>query len=116
MIGDRDLWQAALLMVKRYGDDAMLETAQRADQLLEDGDMAGAGVAADLLVAGRFFPACRSRQPFPELTQAAHATESGSGSGPGCQLRVRRWVVVVAVAGRVLRMCRHGIHCKLCGA
>jgi hypothetical protein len=29
-------------MVKRYGDDAMLETAARADQLLDDGDMAGA--------------------------------------------------------------------------
>ena len=34
MIDDRDVWQAALLMVKRYGDDAMLEAAERADQLL----------------------------------------------------------------------------------
>jgi hypothetical protein len=25
MIPDRDVWAAALLMVKRYGDDAMLE-------------------------------------------------------------------------------------------
>jgi len=41
MISDRDLWQAALLIVKRYGDDAMLEAAERADQLLDDGDMAG---------------------------------------------------------------------------
>jgi hypothetical protein len=41
LILDRDVWAAALLMVKRYGDDAMLEAAQRADQLLEDGDMAG---------------------------------------------------------------------------
>ena len=29
-------------MVKRYGDDAMLEAAERADQLLDEGDMAGA--------------------------------------------------------------------------
>ena len=29
-------------MVKRYGDDAMLEAAQRADQMLDEGDMAGA--------------------------------------------------------------------------
>jgi hypothetical protein len=36
MIDDRDVWQAAVLPVKRYGDDAMLEAAQRADQLLED--------------------------------------------------------------------------------
>jgi hypothetical protein len=42
MIPDRDIWTAALLMVKRYGDDAMLEAAARADQLLEDGDMVGA--------------------------------------------------------------------------
>jgi hypothetical protein len=31
-------------MVKRYGDDAMLEASQRADQLLEEGDMASAEV------------------------------------------------------------------------
>jgi hypothetical protein len=36
------VWQAALLMVKRYGDDAMLEASARADQLLDEGDMAGA--------------------------------------------------------------------------
>jgi hypothetical protein len=42
MIPERDVWQAALLIVKRYGDDAMLEAAARADQLLEEDDMAGA--------------------------------------------------------------------------
>jgi len=42
MISDRDVWAAALLMVKRYGEDAMLEAARRADKLLDDGDMAGA--------------------------------------------------------------------------
>jgi hypothetical protein len=31
-------------MVRRYGADAMLEAAARADKLLEDGDMAGASV------------------------------------------------------------------------
>ena len=30
-----------MAIVKRYGADAMLETAERADQLVEDGDMAG---------------------------------------------------------------------------
>jgi triphosphoribosyl-dephospho-CoA synthetase len=35
---------AALLIVKRYGDDAMLEASERADQLLDEGDMAGAEV------------------------------------------------------------------------
>jgi hypothetical protein len=34
MIPDRDVWAAAVLMVKRYGEDAVLEAAERADQLL----------------------------------------------------------------------------------
>jgi len=38
VISDRDIWAAALLMVKRYKADAMQESAMRADQLLEDGD------------------------------------------------------------------------------
>ena len=42
MIDDRDVWQAALLIVKRYGNDAMREAAERADQPLDEGDMAGA--------------------------------------------------------------------------
>jgi len=37
VIPDRDVWAAAVLMVKRYGDDALLEAAERADQLLERG-------------------------------------------------------------------------------
>jgi hypothetical protein len=41
VIPERDIWAAALLMVKRYGNDAMIEAAARADQLLEEGDMAG---------------------------------------------------------------------------
>jgi hypothetical protein len=42
MIRDRDVWTAALLIVKRYGEDAILEASERADQLLDEGDMAGA--------------------------------------------------------------------------
>jgi len=42
MIPDLDIWRASLLMVKRCGDDALLEAAERADQLLAEGDMAGA--------------------------------------------------------------------------
>ena len=41
LISDIDIWRAALLMVKRYGDEAMLEAAARADQLMAEGDMAG---------------------------------------------------------------------------
>jgi hypothetical protein len=42
MISETDIWRAALAMVKRYGDDAQLEAAGRADQLQEDGDWQGA--------------------------------------------------------------------------
>jgi hypothetical protein len=42
MISDRDVWQAALLMVRRYKEDAMLEASMRADQMLDEGDMAAA--------------------------------------------------------------------------
>ena len=42
VISDLDIWRAALLMVKRYGEDTMLEAAARADKLQEDGDWQGA--------------------------------------------------------------------------
>lgn len=42
MISDRDIWRSALAMVKRYQDDAMREASFRADQLLDEDDMAGA--------------------------------------------------------------------------
>ena len=42
MLPELDIWRAAQAMVKWFGADAMLEAAARADQLLEDGDMAGA--------------------------------------------------------------------------
>jgi hypothetical protein len=42
MIPDHDVWAAALLIVKRYRDDALLEASERADQPLDEGDMAGA--------------------------------------------------------------------------
>jgi hypothetical protein len=56
MIPDRDVWQAAVLLVTRYGDDAMLEAAERADQLLDEGDMAGAETWHRILNGGRVRP------------------------------------------------------------
>ena len=70
MIDDRDVWAAALLMVKRYGDDALLEASERADQLLHEGDMAGADRPAvkgcDMLTCSftpRWIGVCCMRQP-----------------------------------------------------
>lgn len=41
MIDSRDTLAAAQLMLKRYGDNAALEAAKRADQLLKAGDLEG---------------------------------------------------------------------------
>jgi hypothetical protein len=42
VIYDLDIWTAALLMLKRYKNDVMLEASERANQLLDEDDMAGA--------------------------------------------------------------------------
>ncbi len=41
MISDREIWQAAGAMVKRYGDDEATEAAKRADELFDKGDVEG---------------------------------------------------------------------------
>jgi hypothetical protein len=41
MISDRDIYAAANLMLKRYGEDAAIEAAKRADELMAAGDMDG---------------------------------------------------------------------------
>jgi len=41
MIDEIDVWRAAKLLVDRYGEAAWFEAAQRADALLEAGDIAG---------------------------------------------------------------------------
>ena len=44
MIPDIDIWRAASLMVKRYGDNAHRESAARADELAAEGDQHGAAI------------------------------------------------------------------------
>jgi hypothetical protein len=41
VIPDAEIWRAGMAMVKRYGDDAILEAAPRARQLIADGDLDG---------------------------------------------------------------------------
>ncbi len=41
MISDLDLWRAAQVMVKRYGDSAVIEAAMRADEFLDQGNLDG---------------------------------------------------------------------------
>jgi hypothetical protein len=44
VIPDIDIWRVAQLMLKRYGEDAELESAKRADELAEAGDHDGSVV------------------------------------------------------------------------
>ncbi len=44
MISDREIWQTAGVMVKRYGQDAVTEAAKRADELFDEGDVDGCAI------------------------------------------------------------------------
>jgi hypothetical protein len=44
MTHDPDIFRAAKLMIDQHGDEAALQAAQRADELLEDGDLEGSVV------------------------------------------------------------------------
>ena len=44
MIADIDTYRSAHLLIKRHGDDAPIEAAMRADELMEAGDMEGVAV------------------------------------------------------------------------
>jgi hypothetical protein len=48
VIPEIDIWRVANLMVTRYGEEAMLEAAERAHELAADGD--GAGTATWLRI------------------------------------------------------------------
>jgi hypothetical protein len=44
MTEEIDVWRAAALLVKRYGQDAPVLAAMRADQLAAEGDMEGRAI------------------------------------------------------------------------
>ena len=44
MIPEIDIWRVANLMLKRYGDEADIKSAIRAEELDEAGDWSGAAV------------------------------------------------------------------------
>jgi len=44
VISEIDIWRAAALMMKRYGDEAPIESVKRADELANAGDDAGAAI------------------------------------------------------------------------
>ena len=51
VIADIDTYRCAHLLIERYGDDAPIEAAMRADELMEAGDMEGVAVWKMILKA-----------------------------------------------------------------
>ncbi len=51
MIPDLDIYRSAAVLIREHGEDAALEAAQRADAMLERGDMEGAAVWRRILGA-----------------------------------------------------------------
>ena len=51
VIQEIDIWRVAVLMVKRYADDAEANADRRADELETEGDQAGAAVWRRVTVA-----------------------------------------------------------------
>jgi hypothetical protein len=45
VIPEIDIWRAAALMLKRYGDNALEQSSARANELTADGDHDGADMA-----------------------------------------------------------------------
>ena len=53
MIAEIDIWRVANLMLTRYGDEAVAESAKRADELAADADLAGVAVWLRVIDATR---------------------------------------------------------------
>ena len=51
MTDDKDIYQAAKLLIDRHGDNAVIHAAMRADELLEAGDLDGQAVWKRILKA-----------------------------------------------------------------
>ena len=51
MIPELDIYRAAKLLIDQHGDDAPLHAAERADQLLEEGDTEGAAIWRAIVAA-----------------------------------------------------------------
>ena len=47
MIPEIDIWRVANLMLRRYGDEADIESAIRAEELFEEGDHNDAAVRSE---------------------------------------------------------------------
>jgi hypothetical protein len=64
-VADVDIWRAAHLMMKRHGEDAAIVAAQRADEMLAQGDLEGQTVWKRIVVA---IDELNRRRPAPGET------------------------------------------------
>ena len=51
MIPDLDIYRAAKLLIDQHGEDTPIRAAERADELLEDGDTEGAAIWRAIMAA-----------------------------------------------------------------
>jgi hypothetical protein len=51
MIFEREVWLAGRAMIQRYGSNAAMEAADRADELLEKGDIGGSAGWVKIMAA-----------------------------------------------------------------
>ena len=51
MISDLDIYRTATVLIREYGEDAAVEAAQRADSMLEKGDLEGQAVWKRIMLA-----------------------------------------------------------------
>jgi hypothetical protein len=51
MIDDADIFRAAKLLIEQHGDDADIRAAERADELLDEGDTEGSALWRRVLEA-----------------------------------------------------------------
>jgi hypothetical protein len=52
-VAELDIWRTAKLMVERFGEDAVVETSMRVDQMAADNDLVGRRVWLLVLAAVR---------------------------------------------------------------
>ena len=63
-LGDRDIWRTADVLIKSYGDEAELIAANRADAMLDQGDLEGQIVWKRILAAVRFLTNAQAQGPL----------------------------------------------------
>jgi hypothetical protein len=81
MIPEREIWLVAKAMIQRYGNNAEMEAAERADELLEKGDMESAVAWRRCSKADGDRGYARNISQYPALPQSEAPRSSGRTKG-----------------------------------